>query len=142
MKRALATLILLVVTAFMASSVSAGVAETIKLKPTNAAGVKGTATVTSPGDAAAAAVRVEVRGLKPHAPVRIQLNVVEGKHTSASTVLILAARADANGTLTGSGRVHYRGEPVTFATIADGAHAISVLSSGKLVARGIVPGMD
>jgi hypothetical protein len=44
--------------------------------------------------------------------------------------------------LVASGRVRYRGTPVTFATIADGAHAISVVTGGKLVARGIVPGID
>ena len=118
------------------------VAETVKLSPRNSSGVTGTATVTSPGDTAAAAVRVKVRGLKPGAIVRIQLNVVERGNTSASTALILSARADARGILAASGRVRYRGEAVTFATIADGAHAISVVSGGKVVARGIVPGMD
>jgi hypothetical protein len=56
--------------------------------------------------------------------------------------VIVAARADAKGMLVASGRVRYRGTPVTFATIADGAHAISVVTGGKLVARGIVPGID
>ena len=81
-------------------------------------------------------------GLKPGALARVQLNVVEGRNTSASTALILSARADAKGALVASGRVRYRGAPVTFSSIADGAHAISVVSGGKVVARGIVPGMD
>jgi len=141
-KHALATLAVVVGGAFAASPVVAGIAETIKLTPRNASGVTGTATVSSRGDDAAAGVRVKVRGLKPHAFVRIQLNAVDGTNTSASTALILTARADANGTLAGSSRVRYRGAPVTFATIADGSHAISVVTGGRLVARGIVPGID
>ena len=128
--------------AIVASPAVGGVAETVKLSQRNSSGVTGTATVASPGDTAAAAVRVKVRGLAPAAIARIQLNVVERGNTSASTVLIVSARADARGVLVASGRVRYRGEPVTFATIADGAHAMSVLSGGKVVARGIVPGMD
>jgi hypothetical protein len=139
MKSAISAVAILVTV--VVSAAGAGIAETIKLTPRNGSGVTGTATVSSPGDAAAAAVRVKVRGLKPRAFVRIQLNAVEGKNTSASTVLILSARADDKGRLVASGRIRYRGEPVTFATIADGAHAISVLNGGKVVARGIVPGI-
>jgi hypothetical protein len=142
MKRAMLVLVILVGGAIAVSPASGGIAETIKLSPRNASGVMGTATVASPGDASAAAVRVNVRGLKPRALVRIQLNVVNRKYTSASTVLIVSARAGAQGALVASGRVRYRGEPVTFATIADGAHAISVVTGGRVVARGIVPGMD
>jgi hypothetical protein len=133
---------LAVLTALAAPSATAGIAETIQLTPRNASRVTGTATLASPGDAAAAAVRVKVRGLRPGALVRIQLNAVSGKQTGASTVLIVSARADARGVLVGSGWVRYRGRPVTFATIADGAHAISVVTGGRLVARGVVPGMD
>ena len=143
MKRTLSTLAALAAAGAVAASVAAaGIAETIRLAPRGGSGVSGTATVASPGDNAAAAVSVKVRGLKPRAFARVQLNVVEGRNTSASTVLIVSARANAKGTLVASGRVRYRGEPVTFATIADGAHAISILSGGKLVARGIVPGID
>jgi hypothetical protein len=46
------------------------------------------------------------------------------------------------GALLASGRVRYRGDPVTFATTADGAHAISVVTGGSVLARGIVSGMD
>jgi hypothetical protein len=125
-----------------ASVASAGIAESIKLTPRGGSGVSGAATVASPGDAAAARVTVRVKGLHPGAIVRIQLNVVEGKNTSASTALILAARADARGALAASGRVRYRGTPVTFASIADGAHAVSVVSGGRVVARGVIPGID
>lgn len=143
MKTGISALAALVVAAAVAvSAAGAGIAETIKLTPRGGSGVTGTATVSSPGDAAAAVVRVKVRGLGPRAFVRIQLNVVEGKNTSASTVLILSARADTKGALVASGRVRYRGTPVTFATIADGAHTISVVTGGKVVARGIVPGID
>jgi hypothetical protein len=142
MTRPLTALAVLATATLAVSPSAAGIAETIKLTPRNGSGVTGTATIASPGDAAAAAVRVNVRGLQPRALVRIQLNVVDRKNTSASTVLILSARANALGTLLGSGRVRYRGNPVTFATIADGAHAISVVTGGKLVARGIVPGID
>jgi hypothetical protein len=124
------------------SVAAAGIAETIKLTPRSGSGVTGTATVSSPGDTAAARVAVKVKGLKPGALVRVQLNVVDGKNTSASTALILTARADAKGSLVSSGRVRYRGTPVTFASIADGAHAVSVLTGGRLVARGILPGID
>ncbi len=143
MHRTLSALAALVAVGAVAASVAvAGIAETIKLSPRGGSGVSGTATVASPGDAAAASVRVKVRGLKPRALARIQLNVVEGTNTSASTVLIASRRADARGVLVASGRVFYRGRPVTFATIADGAHAVSVLTGGKVVARGIVPGID
>jgi hypothetical protein len=124
------------------SVAAAGIAETIKLTPRGGSGVTGTATASSPGDTAAARIAVRVKGLKPGALVRVQLNVVEGKNTSASTALILSARADAKGSLVASGRVRYRGTPVTFASIADGAHAVSVLSGGRVVARGIIPGID
>ena len=121
---------------------AAGIAETIRLTPRGGSGVTGTATVSSPGDAAAARVAVKVKGLQPGAVVRVQLNVVDGKNTSASTALILTARADSRGSLAASGRVRYRGTPVTFASIADGAHAVSVLSGGRIVARGVIPGID
>ena len=142
MNRALLIVAHAIAAAIVAAPAVGGVAETIKLSPRNGSGVTGTATVASPGDAAAAAVRVKVRGLKPGAIARIQLNVVDRGNTSASTTLIRSARADARGVLVTSGSVRYRGEPVTFATIADGAHAISVVSGGKVVARGIVPGMN
>ena len=142
MKLASPVLALLVAAAIAVSAAAAGIAETIKLTPRNASGVTGTATVASPHDTAAAAVRVNVRGLTPDTFVRVQLSALNGKRQSASTVLILSARADARGAVVASGRVRYRGEPVTFATIADGAHAISVVSGGKVVARGVVPGMD
>jgi hypothetical protein len=124
------------------SAAAAGIAETIKLTPRGGSGVSGTATVSSPSDNAAARVSVRLNGLKPGALVRLQLNVVEGKNTSASTALILSARANAKGTFVASGAVRYRGAPVTFASIADGAHAVSALAGGKVVARGIIPGMD
>ena len=140
-----AVLRLAAVVAVLALGVSvaaAGIAETIRLTPRGGSGVTGTATVSSPGDTAAARVAVKVKGLKPGAVVRVQLNVVDGKYTSASTALILTARADARGSLVASGRVRYRGTPVTFASIADGAHAVSVLSGGRVVARGVIPGID
>jgi hypothetical protein len=124
------------------SVAAAGIAETIKLTPRGGSGVTGTATVSSPGDTVAARVSVKVKGLKAGALVRVQLNVVDGKNTSASTALILATRADAKGSLVASGRVRYRGTPVTFASIADGAHAVSVVTGGRVVARGIIPGID
>ena len=124
------------------SVAAAGIAETIKLTPRVGSGVSGTATVASPGDTAAARVSVKVRGLTPGAFVRVQLNVVDGKNTSASTALILTSRADAGGRLVASGRVRYRGLPVTFASIADGAHAVSVVTAGRVVARGVIPGID
>jgi hypothetical protein len=117
---------------------SAGIAETIRLAPTGGSGVSGTATVSSPGDRAAAAVWVKIRGLEPGASVRILLNAVNG----TSVVRILSARAGKTGTVAASGRIRYRGEPVTFASIADGAHAVSVVAGGRLVARGVIPGID
>jgi len=108
MKHRTAALAVLVA-AVAVSSAAGGIGETIKLAPRNGSGVTGTATISSPGDTAAAAVRVKVRGLKPGAFVRIQLNTVSGKNTSASTVLIASARADAKGALVASGRVRYRG---------------------------------
>lgn len=130
------------VLALAAPALAADIAETIRLAPKAGSGVSGTATVSSPGDRAAAAVKVRLKGLKPGTLVRIQLNAVEGKNTSASTVLIVAARADRTGALVASGRVRYRGTPVTFASIADGAHAVSALAGGKVVARGVIPGMS
>ena len=128
--------------ALTASVASAGIAETIRLSPRGGSAVSGTATVSSPGDKAAAAVSVKLKGLKPGASVRIMLNVVAGNSTGASTTLILSARANDRGAVAASGRVRYRGEPVTFASIADGDHAISAVSGGKLVARGVIPGMS
>jgi hypothetical protein len=140
-----AVLRLAAVAAVLALGVSvaaAGIAETIKLSPRGGSGVTGTATISSPGDTAAARVVVRVKGLKPGALARVQLNVVDGKNTSASTALILTARADAKGSLVASGRVRYRGTPVTFASLADGAHAVSVLTGGRVVARGVIPGIS
>jgi hypothetical protein len=124
------------------SVAAAGIAETIRLTPRGASGVTGTATVSSPGDTAPARVAVKVKGLRPGAVARVQLNVVDGNNTSASTALIVTARADAKGSLVASGRVRYRGTPVTFASIADGAHAVSIVSGGRVVARGVIPGID
>ena len=133
---------LAVAAAVAVPAATAAIAETIRLAPKGGSGVTGAATVASPGDRAAAAVTVKVRGLAPNAPVRVVLNAVERGRVGASTALILSARADARGSLTASGRVRYRGKPVTFATIADGAHAISVIAGGRVVARGVVPGID
>jgi hypothetical protein len=71
--------VLVVVAAVAAATAAAGIAETIKLTPRNGSGVTGTATLSSPGDAAAAAVVKFRGGLKPYAFVRIQLNAVAGK---------------------------------------------------------------
>lgn len=43
--------------------------------------------------------------------------------------------------LSAKGRVFYGGKPVTFASIADGDDAFSVVSGGRVVARGILPGI-
>jgi hypothetical protein len=137
----LATL-LAALAAVVVSAAAASVAESFKLSSVGGSRVSGTATVSSPGDAAAARVSVTVRRLAPGAAVRIQLNAVERGRTGASTVVILTGRADAKGGFAGSGRIRYRGEPVTFASVADGAHAFSVVTGGRVVARGILPGMD
>lgn len=134
--KALALVAVLLAVAVPAAT--AGIAETIKLAPQGGSGVAGTATVSSPGDRAAAAVSVRLRGLEPGASVRVVLNAVKG----ASIVRILSARAGKTGTVVASGRVRYRGEPVTFASIADGAHAVSVVAGDRLVARGVIPGID
>ena len=127
--------------AIAAPIATAGIAETIRLAPRGGSAVSGTATASSLGDRAAAAISVKLRGLKPGAGVRIMLNVVVGKETGASTTLIVSAQANDRGALAASGRVRYRGEPVTFASIADGDHAISVVTGGKVVARGVIPWM-
>jgi hypothetical protein len=124
------------------SVATAGIAEGFKLTPRGGSGVSGTGVAASPGDNAAARISVKVKGLKPGAVARVQLNVVVGRNTSASTVLIVTGRADAAGKLVASGRVLYRGTPVTFASIADGAHAVSIVSGGRVVARGVIPGID
>ena len=122
---------------------AAGPAETIRLAPQAASGVSGKLTLSSPGDRAAAKVSVRVRGLKPGAQAVLVVNGGNCKRRGASVARVLTARADVNGIVTASGRVRYRGvEPVPFSTLADGAHAFSILAGARVVACGVVPGID
>lgn len=142
MKSILVYAVAIAAVALAASAAASGPAETIRLGPKNASGVSGTATISSPGDEAAAKVAVRVKGLKPGATARVMLTAGSCKRPGASTTRILAARADARGAFAASGRVFFRGGPVTFATIADGFHAILVVADGRVVACGVVPGMN
>ena len=65
--------------------------------------MNGSAMFSSPGDAAAAEERLNVRGLEPRAFVRIQLNTIDGKQASAGTVLIVPAHADRKRAVVASG---------------------------------------
>ncbi len=126
----------------VASTAQAGISEGVVLRPLGSSGVTGKAIVSSPGDRAAAAVSITVRGLRPGAQARLVLNAIERGKVGASTVVVASGRANAKGVLVAKGRILYRGEPVTFSSIADGAHAFTVVAGGKSVARGVLPGMD
>lgn len=126
----------------VASTAQAGISEGVVLRPLGSSGVTGKVIVSSPDDRAAAAVGVTVRGLRPGASARLVLNAIEQGKVGASTVVVASGRANAKGVLVAKGRVVYRGEPVTFSSIADGAHAFTVVAGGKAVARGVLPGMD
>jgi hypothetical protein len=140
--RALAVLGLAATLAILVGTAGAGISETIRLAPRGASGVSGTATVSSPGDRAAARVVVHVRGLRAGAAVRVVLDAGSCTRPGASVTKVLSARAGAAGTLTAAGRVRYRGAPVTFSAIADGAHAFSVVAGGRVVACGVLPGIS
>jgi hypothetical protein len=82
-----------------------------------------------------------VRGLQPGAKVRGVMQAGTCAKPSASFATAGSATADAKGVARWSAGVLFRGEPVAWSTISDGAHHFSVVGVRRL-ACGVVPGMS
>jgi hypothetical protein len=82
-----------------------------------------------------------VRGLRPGAKVRAAMQAGTCRKPSASFATAGGASADAKGVARWSAAVLFRGQPVAWSTIADGAHHFSIVGASAL-ACGVVPGMS
>jgi hypothetical protein len=113
--------------------------EGVKLTAVGGSKVSGLATAGARGKGTH--VVFVVRGLEPGAKVRAVMQAGKCSKPSASFATAGSATADANGVARWSASVLFRGEPVTWSTISDGAHHFNVVGARRL-ACGVVPGMS
>jgi hypothetical protein len=63
-------------------------------------------------------------------------------HTGAGFATIGAGRANAGGTARWHASVIFHGAPVDWSSIADGRHAIRILSGSRPLGCGVIPGLS
>jgi hypothetical protein len=113
---------------------------TVQVTLTGASGVSGTATLAEAGDGTN--VTLDVQGLAPDADAQATMHGNTCEAPGASFAALPALKADASGKATATGAVLFRGaEPVALATMADGAHVITIQQGGQTVACGVIPGL-
>jgi hypothetical protein len=122
------------------AAIAANPTETIKLKPVGGAGVSGTATMGARGSGTHAVLAL--RGLAANGSVRALLHAGTCRRPSASFASIGSASANAGGVARWSSTIRFRMEPVSWTTVADGAHVVAIVSGAKVVACGVIPGMS
>jgi hypothetical protein len=133
--------IVLVAATLATASPAAAPVETVVLKPI-ASTVKGTATVGVAATGTAARARFALTGLRPGVLVRAVVQAGTCERPSASFAAAGTARATADGKARSSARVAIAGRPVSWSTISDGGHVVSVITEGRAVACGPIPGMS
>lgn len=112
---------------------------TVKLDPMGGSGVSGTATLTGVGEETQ--VVVDVQGLAPGATARATMQANTCTMPSASFATLPDLTTDATGRATATGSILFRGtEHVALATMADGAHIITV-QTDQVVACGVIPAL-
>jgi hypothetical protein len=113
--------------------------EGVKLSAVGGSKVTGLATAGQRGKGTH--VVFVVRGLEPGAKVRAVMHAGRCAKPGASFATAGTATADAKGVARWSAGVLFRGEPVAWSTISDGAHHFSIVGARRL-ACGVVPGMS
>jgi hypothetical protein len=136
-----ASIVVAAVTLLLAAGAGAvNPTEGVALKAVAESGVAGKATAGARG--AGTRVVFSIRGLAPGAKARAIMQAGTCKRSSASFAPVGSAAANASGTAQWSANVRFHGEPVGWATIADGAHVFQILAGGRVVACGVIPGMS
>lgn len=123
-----------------AATAAPQLAEGVIFKPVAGSGVIGTGTVTHNG--AGTGVVVRLTGLKPGSVARVLLRTGRYPKLSASFAKAVNVRADAAGRGRASSAIRFRNEPVAFQVVADGAHVLTVVQGGRIVAIAEIPGLD
>jgi LPXTG-motif cell wall-anchored protein len=112
---------------------------TVPLDAVDGSSVTGTATLRAANGGTDASLALE--GLPPNAAARATLQAGTCAQPSASTAIVADFQADAAGMATATGAVRFRGtEPVSLATVADGAHVI-LIQTEQVVACGVIPAL-
>ena len=112
---------------------------TVRLGPVGGSGVSGTAMLTAVGEGTQ--VELDIQGLAPGTTARATMQANTCAMPSASFAALPDLAADAAGRATATGSVLFRGtEDVALATMADGAHVITI-QAGQTVACGVIPAL-
>jgi hypothetical protein len=125
--------------AFAATALAVNPTEGVKLSAVSGSKVTGLATAGQRGKGTH--VVFVVRGLQSGAKVRAVMQAGKCSKPSASFATAGSATADAKGVARWSASVLFRGQPVAWSTISDGAHHFTIVGAGRL-ACGVVPGMS
>jgi hypothetical protein len=112
-------------------------AKIVQLHSQRGATATGTAIVHASGSGTA--VTLDLRGLPPRRRVVALLHAGTCTRPSASVAEILTATAGASGRLLARGRIRFHGAPVSFSTVTDGPHEITIVSGASVVACGAIP---
>jgi hypothetical protein len=124
----------------VAAAIAANPTETIKLEPVGGAAVRGTATLGARGSGTHAVLAI--RGLAANGTVRALLHAGTCRRPSASFASIGSASANAGGVARWGSAIRFRTDPVSWTSVADGAHVVAIVSGAKVVACGVIPGMN
>jgi hypothetical protein len=140
-KHALVVPALAALTAIVAASALAiNPTETVRLKAVDGSGITGTAVAGAKGSGTR--VVFTIKGLKASAAVRAVFHAGTCARSSASFANAGNAAADASGTARWTTRILFHGQPVAWSGAADGGHTLTLISGGRVVACGTIPGMS
>jgi LPXTG-motif cell wall-anchored protein len=137
--RLLAVSLMASVLLFFPGRVMAQESVTVQLDAMHGSRVMGTATLRAMNGSTEISLTIE--NLLPNTTAHATLQAGTCAQPSASAAALPALQADATGRATATGAVLFRGtEPVALATIADGAHIISIQVE-EVVACGMIPAL-
>ena len=102
--------------------------------------VHGSAVVGANG--AGTRASVNLAGLRAGTAVRVLLQSGTCRRHGASFALLVSGRASGTGAFRATGAARFHGRPVGYGIVADGAHVITVVAAGRLVACGVIPGIS
>jgi hypothetical protein len=113
--------------------------ERVPLEPlSDSSRVHGSAVVGAHG--AGTRASVSLSGLRRGTAVRVLLQSGTCRRHGASFAVLVSGRAGATGAFRATGAARFHGQPVGYGIVADGAHVITVVVAGRLVACGVIPG--
>jgi hypothetical protein len=133
---------ILSVTAVLAAGLAAvAVAATperdFKVKPLGGSHVTGTGTLRSAG--IETGLQLMLTGLPRNKRFRVELHTGTCARRSATTTLLGIATAGSNGTARYSSLVRRNGAAISFASVADGKHVVTIVMKTKTLACGAIP---